>query len=327
VRRTGPAALVPAALVLALAVAGCGSSGGDHLRIGFVPKSLNQEYWVNTQKGAEAGGRRAHAQILTKAGLDDTQIMEQIDLVENLLAQDVDALVIAPADSDLLKPVLEKAARRMPVVLFDSDIPGWKPKTAYVGTQNEAGGVEAGKYIHKLLHGKGSIAVVSGIPGSQVGIERVDGMKKGLEQAGGGIKVVKEVTGQFDREQSVGAMEDILQTDPDIDAVFCANDQMALGAMQAIAAHKKTDQIRLIGFDGSLEATQHILQGDMQATIAQDPYGMAEKGVEEAVAKLDGRSVKRTVNTGARLVTPDNARKYFGEVRGKLGNTGRGLDR
>jgi ribose transport system substrate-binding protein len=325
VRRAGPAALAVAAV--AVVVAGCGSSGSDHVRIGFVPKSLNQEYWVNTQKGAEAGGRRARAQILTKAGLDDTQIMEQIDLVENLLAQDVDALVIAPADSDLLKPVLEKAAKRMPVVLFDSDIPGWKPKTAYVGTQNEAGGVEAGKYIDKLLHGKGSIAVVSGIPGSQVGIERVDGMKRGLKQAGGQIKVVKEVTGQFDREQSVGAMEDILQTDPDIDAVFCANDQMALGAMQAIAAHKKTDQIKLVGFDGSLEATQHILQGDMQATIAQDPYGMAEKGVEEAVAKLDGRPVKRTLNTGARLVTPDNARRYFAEVRGKLGNTGRGLDR
>jgi ribose transport system substrate-binding protein len=318
--------VVVAALAL-MALAGCGSGGAGDVRVGFVPKSLNQEYWVNTQKGAEAGGAKGHARVLTKAGLDDTQIVEQIDLVENLLAQDVDALVIAPADSDLLKPVLEKAARRMPVVLFDSDIPGWKPKTAYVGTQNEAGGEKAGRYIHDLLHGRGSIAVVSGIPGSEVGIQRVDGMKKGLEKAGGGIKVVKEVTGQFDREQAVGAMEDILQTNPDLNAVFCANDQMALGAMQAIAAHKQTDQIKLIGFDGSLEATQHILQGDMQATIAQDPYGMAEQGVEEALAKVRGKPVQRTVNTGARLVTPDNARAYFREVRGKLGNTGRGLDR
>ena len=77
-------------------------------------------------------------------------------------------------------------------------------------------------------------------------------------------------------------MEDILQTNPDVDAVFAANDQMALGAIQAIAAHKKTDQIKLIGFDGALEATQKILAGDMQATIAQDPYGMAKIGVEAA---------------------------------------------
>jgi ABC-type sugar transport system substrate-binding protein len=121
-------------------------------------------------------------------------------------------------------------------------------------------------------------------------------------------------------------MEDILQTDPDLDAVFAANDQMALGAIQAIAAHDKTDQIKLIGFDGALEATQHILAGDMQATVAQDPYGMAKQGVEQALAKLRGKPVKRTIDTGAKLITPENAEEYFEEVRGKLGGTGRGLD-
>ena len=130
--------------------------------------------------------------------------MEQIDLVENLLAQDVDVLVVAPSDSNLLKPVLEKAARRMPVVLVDSDIPGWKPKTAYVGTENEVGGVKAGRYIAKLLDNKGSLAIISGIPGSEVGIQRVDGVKKGLKDGGGGVEVVKEVTGQFDRNQAIG---------------------------------------------------------------------------------------------------------------------------
>ncbi len=103
---------------------------------------------------------------------------------------------------------------------------------------------------------------------------------------------------------------------------------MALGAMQAIAAHKKTKQIKLIGFDGALEATQHILAGDMYATIAQDPYGMAKVGVEEAVAKLHGKQVKRDRRHRREA---DHARRtrtqYFKEVRGKLGNTGRGLDR
>jgi ribose transport system substrate-binding protein len=313
------------AVLLALAVAGCGAPPEDQVRVGFVPKSLNQEFWVNTKKGAEAA-QRENVKVLTKAAGADTQIMEQIDLVENLLAQDVDALVVAPSDSNLLQPVLEKAAARMPVVLFDSDIPGWKPKTAYVGTENEVGGEKAGRYIAKLLNNRGTLAIISGIPGSEVGIQRVDGVKKGLEAAGGGVKVVKEVTGQFDRNQAIGAMEDILQTNPDVDAVFAANDQMALGAIQAIAAHNKTDEIKLIGFDGALEATQHILAGDMQATIAQDPYGMAKQGVEQALNKLEDKPVKRTVNTGARLITPENAREYFEEVRAKLGGTGRGLE-
>ncbi len=303
----------------------CGGSS-DEIRVGFVPKSLNQEYWVNTKKGAEAAGKAGDVTVLTKAAGEDTQIMEQIDLVENLLAQDIDALVVAPSDSNLLKPVLEKAAARMPVVLFDSDIPDWKPKTAYVGTENEVGGKKAGKYIAELLKNRGTLAIISGVPGSEVGIQRVDGVKKGIEAAGGKIEIVKEVTGQFDRNQAVGAMEDILQTNPDVDAVFAANDQMALGAIQAIAAHDKTEAIKLIGFDGALEATQHILAGDMQATIAQDPYGMAKTGVEQALAKLDDKPVKQTVDTGAKLITPENARDYFEEVRGKLGGTGRGLE-
>jgi len=314
------------ALVALVALAGCGGTP-DETRVGFVPKSLNQEYWVNTQKGAEAGAKAGGAKLLTHAAGDDTQIIEQIDIVENLMAQDVDALVIAPSDSDLLKPVLEKAAQQMPVVLFDSDIDDWKPKTAYVGTENKDGGIKAGRFIAKTLKNKGTLAIVAGIPGSQVGIDRVDGVKEGLEQAGAETRIVKEVTGQFDREQAVGAMEDILQTNPDVDAVFAANDQMALGAIQAIAAHNKTDQIKLIGFDGALEATQKILEGQMFATIAQDPYGMAKVGVEEALAKLEGKPVERAVNTGAKLITPDNARDYFEEVRGKLGGTGRGLDR
>ncbi len=314
-----------ALLAVVVGLGGCGGAD-EGVRIGFVPKSLNQEYWVNTKKGAQAAARKAGVEVLTKSAQDDTQIIEQIDLVENLLAQDVDALVIAPADSKLLEPVLDKAAKRMPVVLFDSDMPDWKGKTAYVGTANEAGGVKAGKYIAKLLKGKGELAIISGIPGSQVGIERVDGVKQGLKAAQAETKVVKEVAGQFDREQAVGAMEDILQTNPDVDAVFAANDQMALGAIEAIAARKKTKQIKLIGFDGALEATQHILEGDMQATIAQDPYGMAASGVREAVAKLKGRDVRRKVDTGAKLITPANARRYFEDVRGRLGDTGRGID-
>ena len=134
---------------VALLLAACGGQlapdTSKGLRIGFVPKSLNQEYWVNTRHGAEAGGRAAHAKVVTLAAQSDTHIAEQIDLVENLLAQKVDALVIAPNDSDLLQAGLEKAAKRIPVVLFDSPIPGWKPQTAYVGTANKQGGVEMGE--------------------------------------------------------------------------------------------------------------------------------------------------------------------------------------
>jgi len=317
--------------VLAATAVACGgqlgSSGEGEVRIGFVPKSLNQEYWVNTARGAEAGARGTPAKILTQAAGSDLEIAEQIDIVENLLAQKVDALVIAPSSADLLLPVLERAAAEVPVVLFDSDIKDWKPKTSYVGTRNFDGAELAGKYIAEKLKDGGELAVISGIPGSEIGIERVDGMKAGLKAAKSKVKIVKDVPGNFDREQAVGAMEDILQTNKDIAAVFCANDQMALGAIESIAARDLQEQILLVGFDGALEATQKILAGDMDATVAQAPYDMGRIGVETALAKLDGKRVKKEVDTGSRLVEPGNAEKYFAEVRDKLGGTGRGGER
>jgi ribose transport system substrate-binding protein len=314
-------AVLVAGSVLALATTSCGgqlsADSTKEMRVGFVPKALNQEYWVNTRHGAEAGAQQAGVKVVTLAAQSDTHIAEQIDLVENLLAQKVDALVIAPNDSELLKPVLEKAAKRIPVVLFDSPIPGWKPQTAYVGTANKDGGVAMGRYLRKVTP-KGTLAIIRGIPGSQVDIDRVDGVKEGIE--GSGIRVVKEIAANFDRNQAVGAMENILQTNPHVSAVFCANDQMALGALQTLAARHLTGKIKLVGFDGAIEATQAIIAKQMYATVAQDPYGMAKIGVEEAVRAAKHERVKRSVNTGNPLVTQQNAEAYLRKVQRKLGS-------
>jgi ribose transport system substrate-binding protein len=303
------------------ALAGCGGqlsvTPDKGIRVGFVPKSLNQEYWVNTAHGAAAGGTKAKATVLTEAGQADTQVDEQINIVQNLLAEKVSALVIAPTDSDLLKPVLDQVAKKIPVILFDSPIPGWKPQTGFVGTPNFAGGKRMGRYLAKVLRHK-SLAIIRGIPGSQVDIDRVDGVLAGIK--GSGIKVVKEVAANFDREQAVGAMEDILQTNPNVGAVFCANDQMALGALQSLEANNATGRVKLVGFDGAIEATQQIIAGKMFATVAQDPYGMARIAVEEAVAKVKGQHVPKNVNTGDPLVTQQNAKAYLKVAEKKLGH-------
>ena len=327
---SAPRALLATLLAGSAALAACGGqlSGGeqsDKVKIGFVPKALNQEFWVNTKRGAESIDAK-NTQIITQAAGSDLEIQEQIDIVENLLAQKIDALVVAPSDADLLLPVFERAAKEIPVVLFDSDIADWKEKVSYVGTKNFDAAKLAGRYIGKQLKDGGELAVISGIPGSQIGIERVDGMKAGLKEAGAAdkVKVVKEIPGNFDREQSVGAMEDILQTNPKIDAVFCANDQEALGAIESIAARDLQKQVLLVGFDGALEATQKIIAGDMDATVAQAPYDMGRIGVQTAINELTDKRVKKSVNTGTKLVEPGNVKKYFAEVREKLGGTGRG---
>lgn len=310
-----------ATVVACAALAGCGGqlpvTPDSGIRVGFVPKALNQEYWVNTARGAAAGGAKAGVTVLTEAGQADTQVDEQINIVQNLVAEKVSAIVIAPTDSDLLKPVLDQVAKKIPVILFDSPIPGWKPQTGFVGTPNFNGGQRMGRYLAKVIP-HGTLAVIRGIPGSQVDLDRVNGVLAGVK--GSGIKVVKEVAANFDREQAVGAMEDILQTNPNVSAVFCANDQMALGALQSLEANNATGRVKLVGFDGAIEATQQIIAGKMFATVAQDPYGMARIAVQEAVDKVKGQHVPLNVNTGDPLVTQRNAAAYLKLAEKKLGH-------
>jgi ABC-type sugar transport system substrate-binding protein len=174
-----------------------------------------------------------------------------------------------------------------------------------------------GRYLAKVIP-HGTLAIIRGIPGSQVDIDRVEGVLAGIK--GAHIRVVKEVSANFDREQAVAAMEDILQTNPHVSAVFCANDQMALGALQSLDANNATGRVKLVGFDGAIEATQAIIAHKMFATVAQDPYGMARIAVQEAVAKVEGHSVPKNVNTGDPLVTQQNARAYLKVAEKKLGH-------
>lgn len=277
------------------------------LKVGYVPKTLDQEFWVTTEKGARAGGREADATVLVQAPTGELAVDEQIAIVENLLTQKIDALVVAPSDSILMKPVLERAAERVPVILVDTDIPGWKEKDSYIGSDNFAAGLRAGQYLKDRMHGEGTIGLITGIPGSVPGDQREAGMRKAIE--GTDIKVVGDIAADYDRLKAVGTMEDILQTHPNLDAVFATNDQMALGAIEALQTYQN-DAI-LVGVDGAVEATQAIIGGDMDATVAQNPYAMGKVGVEQATRAAKGDSIDPKINTGLTLVTKENAPSYL----------------
>ena len=246
------------------------------------------------------------------------QIVEQIDIVENLLAQDVDALV-------------DRAVGLRPAQAGAREGRGADPGRA---VRLRHPGLEAQDRLRRhrergrrrrrpastspsCSRTRGTLAIISGIPGSEVGIERVDGVKKGLEEAGGKVEIVKEVTGQFDREQAVGAMEDILQTEPRRRRRVrrqrpdgARRDPGDRGAQQD-RGHQ-ADRLRRRARGDPAHPRRRHARDDRPG-----PVRHGQEGVEQALAKLAGKEVKRTVNTGAKLITPDNARDYFEEVRGQ----------
>ncbi len=313
------ALLVALAGAVGLLLSACGGQlapdTSKGMRIGFVPKALNQEYWVNTRHGAEAGGRSAHAKVVTLAAQSDAHRRADRHRREPARAEGRRArhraerlgpAAAGPGEGGEADP--GRAVR-----LAD---PGLEAPDGVRRDREQGGRRRDGRYLKKVV-GKGTLAIIRGIPGSQVDSDRVDGVKQGVR--GSGIRVVKEVAANFDRQQAVGAMEDILQTNPKVSAVFCANDQMALGALQTLAARHLTGKIKLVGFDGALEATEAIVGKQMYATVAQDPYGMAQIGVEEAVRAVKHERVRRNVNTGNPLVTQQNAKAYLKKVEKKLG--------
>jgi ribose transport system substrate-binding protein len=289
------------------------------MKVGFVPKALNQEFWITARAGAEDAEKQlSGVQVLVDAGTSELAIDEQIAVVEDMLTKQVDALAVAPTAPDQLKPVLERASKQVPVIIVDSDIPGWDGKTSYIGTDNFKGGQVGGKYIVDQMKGSGTLAIINGVPGATSGEQRVAGVRDAVKDSD--IEIVQEVAADFDRAKGVSAMEDILQNNPDVNAVFAANDQMALGALEVLQSRGKTGDVLLVGYDGTEEATVSVLKDTgIDATVAQNPYKMGLVGVKEAVDAAKDKSVPKTINTGVTLVTPENAKNYLQQYRERLG--------
>jgi ribose transport system substrate-binding protein len=288
-------------------------------KVGFVPKALNQEFWITARAGAEDAEKQlSGVQVLVDAGTSELAIDEQIAVVEDMLTKQVDALAVAPTAPDQLQPVLERASKQVPVIIVDSDIPGWEGKVSYIGTDNFKGGQVGGKYIVDQLKGSGTLAIINGVPGATSGEQRVAGVRDAVKDSD--IEIVQEVAADFDRAKGVSAMEDILQNNPDVNAVFAANDQMALGALEVLQSRGKTEDVLLVGYDGTEEATVSVLKGTgIDATVAQNPYKMGLVGVKEAVDAAKDKPVPKTINTGVTLVTPENAKSYLQQYRERLG--------
>ncbi len=297
---------------------GSGDGSGGEMTVGYVPKALDQEFWLTSKAGAEAADEQLdNARVLIDAGSTEAAIDEQIGVVEDMLTRGVDALCVAPTAPDQLRPVLTRAANEVPVLLVDTDIPNFDQKTSYIGTDNLEGGRVGGEFAVEASGGNGTAAIIEGAPGNTATDARVQGAEEAMTE--GGLEIVASVSANSDRAQGVSAMADILQNNPDVNVVFSANDQMALGAQETLASRDLGDAVTLVGYDGTEEATQAILDGaGIDATVAQNPYAMGETCVEEAVRAANDEDVEARINTGVTLVTEENGEEYLQEYRARL---------
>jgi len=319
VRRGTGRGLGAALALLAAAAGGCGgrgagggAGGAKEIHIALVTKAMDSEFWLVLADGAKAAAA-AHPGVKLSIVAPDREINidQQVSILEDQMRHGAQALVVSPAGSAQVLAVLEQASQRgIPVVLVDTDAP-FDKKVTYIGTDNRRGGQLAAKGLADAMGGKGEVALIHGVPGNESQDARAQGFIDAVAADDPGLKLVARQPANSERSLGLTVMENILTAHPEIKGVFATNDQMALGAMEALESRGLRGTIKIIGFDATKEAVQATVEGRLAGSVAQNPHMMGEKGVEAALAVLQGRPVEKRIDTGTELVTAANAAKYL----------------
>ncbi|MCS6817749.1 MAG: sugar ABC transporter substrate-binding protein [Blastocatellia bacterium] len=302
------AMLVAAALLLN----GCGHEKRTaKWKIAVVTKALDSEWWMSVKQGCEAAAREhPDVEVVVLAPEREINVDQQVAILEDQILKKVSALVVAPAGPSEVIPVLEKAkAAGIPVLLMDTEAP-WPDRVSFVGLDNRLGGRLVGEYFVRALGGSGKVAVIRGILGISTHEERIAGFREALAQTPG-IHLVTIQPANSERALGMSVMENILTAHPDVKAVFATNDQMALGAMEALAARKLTGRILLVGFDATQEALRAVKAGQLQGTVAGHGFEMGKRAVELAIRTLRGEPVEKHVEIRPTLVTRENVDQFL----------------
>jgi ribose transport system substrate-binding protein len=251
--------------------------------VGLSVSTLNNPFFVTLRDGAKAAADKAGLDLVVLDAQD--KVDKQVADIEDLVQKKVRVILVNPTDSAAVVPAIQRAnAAGVPVITVDRGAGGGKV-AFHIASDNVAGGKLAGELVCKLTGGKGSVVELEGIPGSSAARDRGQGFNEALK-ACPGAKVVARQTANFDRAQGLSVMENVLQAQPKIDAVFAHNDEMALGALRAVKSSKRP--IKLVGFDATDDAVKAVNACELAATVAQQPAEMGRLSVEKAAAIIKG---------------------------------------
>ena len=264
-------------------------------------------FWALVEKGAREKAKELGVDLVVLAPPQESDITSQIAQIEDQMTKGVDGIALAPTDPDALAPIVDEALAEGTKVVF-VDTNGKNKGVTFIGTNNEMGAKLAADYICKNVPKGSDVAILQGIIVQSTGRFRADGSHKGLTECG--LNIVAEQPGDWDRAKGQAVMENILTGNPNIKAVFASNDNMALGAAEALKQAAVLDKVLLVGFDANPDAAVSILAGEMSASVAQNPYNMGALSVENLMKLIKGEKLAPVIDTGTVLVTKENAANY-----------------
>jgi ribose transport system substrate-binding protein len=277
-------------LITAVTVAGISVSAQAEQTLALAISTLNNPFFVTMREGAEAKAQELGYELVVLDSQNDPA--RELSNIEDSMQRGVQALLINPTDSDAVANAV-RMANRSNIPVFTVDRGATRGEVvSHIASDNVLGGRMAGDFIAEQLSSGARVIQLEGIPGTSAARERGQGFAEAVEA--NNFNLLASQAADFDRTKGLNVMENLLTAYSDIDAVFAQNDEMALGAVRAIAASQQKD-ILVVGFDGTDDGVAAAKSGRMGATIAQQPYVIGELAVESAVRHLNGEAVEEYI--------------------------------
>ena len=266
-------------------------AAGGAVTVGLSISTLNNPFFVSLRKGAEDEAKKEGVTLITVDAQNDPA--KQQASVEDLIQKKVSVILINPTDSSAVANVVKEATDKgIKVISLDRSVNGAEV-SSHIASDNKAGGKMAADFLVNKLGGKGNVVELQGIPGSSAANERGAGFDTEVD-AKGGVKVVTRQPADFDRAKGPSVMENIIQSNKDIQGVFAQNDEMALGAVKALQA-AGLKNVAVVGFDATDDAIAAVKGGTMSATVQQQPELIGQYGVQTAKKLIDGQAVDKFI--------------------------------
>ena len=297
-------ALVSSA-ILAFSLVGCSIEGEENGAssdgslvgngsIGFSVSTLNNPFFVTLSQGAKDKAKEEGRDLIVVDAGDDAA--KQTSDIEDLISKNISVLIVNPVDSDAVAPAVKDAiAKGIKVISLDRAVNGVDVDCS-IASDNVEGARMATEYLVSLVGKDAKVVELEGTSGSSATIDRGAGFHKIADDQ---LNVVSSQTANFNRSEGMTVMENMLQSNSDIKGVFAHNDEMALGAVEAIGIKN----IIVVGFDSTDDAVAAIKKGKMAATVAQKPDLMGATAVETAIKIINGEAVEKSIPVEVELVT------------------------
>jgi ribose transport system substrate-binding protein len=296
-----------AALTLIFSLAACNNNATEDKKtedkgkeatkkIGVSLSTLNNPFFVTLKGGIEDQAKSQGYEVVTADAADDAS--KQLNDVQDFISKKVDLIIINPVDSDSVKSAVEAANKaNIPVMTVDRSANGGEVVT-HIASDNVAGGEMAGQFLLEQVGDNAKVVELEGVPGASATRDRGEGFHNVVD---GKADVVAKQTANFNRQQGLDVMTNIINSGKDFKGVFAHNDEMALGAVQALKAAGKTDVV-VVGFDATDDAVKAVKDGEMKATVAQKPAEIGKMAIDAAKDFFDGKTLEKMVKVPLELV-------------------------